>query len=99
MADGSEGRSIVNDTRRPILFVSTPESGLLNPMLVLAAELARRGVPDLYFATDEHRREDIEKLSAASPVTFVSLGEVVPELSSVPWADKTDRAVTQRSRW
>ncbi|WP_229715976.1 glycosyltransferase [Mangrovihabitans endophyticus] len=50
---------------RPVMFVSLPESGLLNPMLVLASEMARRGVPDLWFATDEPRRADVERISAA----------------------------------
>ncbi len=80
---------------RPILFVSSPESGLLNPMLVIAGELARRGVPDLWFATDDHRRADVEALG----VRFVSLGEVIPELSSVTWSDDIYHKVTQSSRW
>ncbi|GHH94525.1 glycosyltransferase [Streptomyces capillispiralis] len=84
---------------RPILFVGLPESGLLNPLLVLAGELARRGVPDLWFATDEHRREDVEALSADSPVSFASLGEVVSELSAVTWDDAVYREVTQSSRF
>ncbi|MFE3602224.1 glycosyltransferase [Streptomyces sp. NPDC059096] len=84
---------------RPILFVSLPESGLLNPLLVLAGELARRGVPDLWFATDEHRRGDVEALGAASPVSFASLGEVVSELSAVTWDDDVYREVTQSSRF
>ncbi|USX53996.1 glycosyltransferase [Lentzea sp. HUAS12] len=85
-------------TRRPVLFVSYPESGLVNPLLVLAGELARRGVPDLYFATDENRRAEVEALSAASPVSFVSLGEVDSEMSATSWEDDVYRAVTQRSR-
>ncbi|GGQ84360.1 glycosyltransferase [Couchioplanes azureus] len=80
---------------RPVLFVSLPESGLLNPMLVLAAELARRGVPDLWFATDEPRRADVEDIS----VQFASLGAVVPELSAVTWDDKVYAEVTQQSRF
>lgn len=80
---------------RPILFVSSPESGLLNPMLVIARELARRGVPDLWFATDDNRQTDIEALGAQ----FVSLGPVIPQLSSVTWPDDVYRKVTQRSRW
>lgn len=84
--------------RRPILFVSYPESGLLNPLLVLAGELARRGVPDLYFATDENRRAEVEALSANSPVSFVSLGDVNPEMSAVAWDDDVYRAVTHKSK-
>lgn len=82
-----------------MLFVSLPESGLLNPMLVLASELARRGMPDLWFATDEPRRDDVERITGASPVQFASLGEVTPELSAVTWDDDVYRQVTQRSRF
>ncbi|OJF16278.1 glycosyltransferase [Couchioplanes caeruleus] len=89
----------MNTDPRAVMFVSLPESGLLNPMLVLAAELARRGVPGLSFATDESRRTDIETISGDHPVRFASLGEVVPELSAVTWDDATYRRVTQRSRF
>lgn len=84
---------------RPILFVSYSESGLLNPMLVLAEELSRRGVADLWFATDENRRQAIESLHAGSPVEFFSLGDPIPELSSTTWDDETYRLVTQRSKF
>ncbi|MFC8000074.1 glycosyltransferase [Streptomyces rochei] len=89
----------MDSAARPILFVSLPESGLLNPLLVLAGELARRGVPDLWFATDEHRRGDVEGLAAASAVSFASLGGVVSELSAVTWDDAVYREVTQSSRF
>ncbi|GAA1643157.1 glycosyltransferase [Actinoplanes couchii] len=84
---------------RPVLFVSLPESGLLNPMLVLASELAGRGVPDLWFATDEPRREEVESIAGDTSVQFASLGEVVPELSAVTWDDDIYRQVTQKSRF
>jgi polyene glycosyltransferase len=85
--------------RRPVLFAGLPEAGLLNPMLVVAGELARRGVPGLWFATDENRRADIAALSAGAPVEFASLGPVIPELSAVTWDERTYREVTQRSRF
>ncbi|MFF8732611.1 glycosyltransferase [Streptomyces sp. NPDC015171] len=85
--------------QRPILFVSLPESGLLNPLLVLAGELSRRGVPDLWFATDEPRRADVERQVTGSPVEFASLGEVFSELSAVTWSDEVYREVTQTSRF
>ncbi|MFH8554038.1 glycosyltransferase [Streptomyces celluloflavus] len=85
--------------RRPILFVSYAESGLLNPLLVLAGELSRRGVEDLWFATDENRRADIKALNAGTPVEFASLGGTVSEMSAVTWDDETYRQVTQRSRF
>ncbi|GII96407.1 glycosyltransferase [Sinosporangium siamense] len=84
---------------RPILFVSLPESGLLNPLLVLAGELTRRGVPDLWFATDEPRRTEVERLARRTRVAFASLGEVFGELSAVTWDDDVYRAVTQTSRF
>jgi polyene glycosyltransferase len=88
----------MDPSRRPILFVSSPESGLLNPLLVLAGELARRGVPDLHFATDEPGRAQVEAVSPGA-IDFVSLGEVQPKMSAVSWADDTYRAVTQPSRF
>lgn len=81
--------------RRPILFVSYPEAGLINPMLVLAEELSRRGVEDLWFATDDNRAADIAELK----VEFASLGDVIPELSAVTWDDETYRKVTRGSRF
>ncbi|ARZ72154.1 glycosyltransferase [Streptomyces sp. HU2014] len=90
----------MDSARRPILFVSLPESGLLNPMLVLAAELSRQGVEDLWFATDEPRRDEVKKIAeGGSPVEFASLGDVIPELSAVTWGDDIYRKVTQSSRF
>ncbi|MGG2464377.1 glycosyltransferase [Streptomyces sp. RGM 3693] len=89
----------MDSARRPILFVSLPESGLANPLLVLAEELSRRNVPDLWFATDEPRRQDVKKISVGSPVEFGSLGEVVSELSAVTWSDEVYREITQSSRF
>lgn len=86
-------------SQRPILFVSLPESGLLNPMLVLAEELSRRGVEDLWFATDDKGRAEVEAAAAGSPIRFFSLGDVIPEMSSVTWDDDVYAKVTQRSRF
>ncbi|MBN9756673.1 putative glycosyltransferase [Pseudonocardia sp. Ae406_Ps2] len=91
----------MNATRPAVLMVGLPESGLINPMLVLAGELSRRDVADLWFATDDHRRDDVEAAGAdgGAPVRFCGLGEVVGELSSVTWDDRTYRRVTGRSRF
>ncbi|MFH8349890.1 glycosyltransferase [Streptomyces sp. NPDC018045] len=89
----------MDSARRPILFVSLPESGLLNPLLVLAEELSRKNVPDLWFATDEPRRDDVKRISVGSAVEFASLGEVVSELSAVTWNDEVYREITQSSRF
>ncbi len=67
----------------------------MNPLRVLAAELARRGVPDLWFATDEYRRADVAGISATNPVEFASLGEPIPERSAATWDERTYRAATQ----
>lgn len=85
--------------RQPILFASLPESGLFNSLFVLAGELARRGVPDLWFATDEPRRADVQRLADRSPVEFASLGEVFSELSAISWGEEVYREVTQSSRF
>ncbi|MFF4948338.1 glycosyltransferase [Streptomyces chattanoogensis] len=89
----------MESARRPILFVSLPESGLLNPLLVLAGELSRQGVADLWFATDEPRRNDVKRIAEGSPVEFASLGEVDSEMSAVTWSDEIYREVTQPSRF
>jgi polyene glycosyltransferase len=86
-------------SQRPILFVSLPESGLLNPMLVLAEELSRRGVENLWFATDDKGRAEVEAAAVGSPIRFRSLGDVIPEMSSVTWPDDIYAKVTQRSRF
>lgn len=91
--------SMMDPKERPVLFAGLPESGLLNPLLVLAGELARRGVPDLWFATDEHRRREVARLASASAVGFESLGPVAPELSAVTWSNEVYREVTAQSRF
>jgi polyene glycosyltransferase len=80
---------------RPILFVSYAEAGLLNPLLVLAGELSRRQIPDLYFAADDKARDDVE----AAGVTFAPLGDTESAMSAVTWDDETYAAVTQRDRF
>jgi polyene glycosyltransferase len=86
----------MRDAAKPILFVSLPEAGLINSMLVLAGELARRGVPDLWYATDEPQRARIE---ATPELAFASLGEVIPEMSAQNWEDEVYREVTAKSRF
>ncbi len=76
----------------PVLFVSASEYGLLNPMLVLAGELAGRDGTEVWFATDEHRRADVERLG---DVGFVSLGDATSELCMDTWDDETYRRATR----
>src|SRR5262245_41281695 len=86
-------------TTRPILFVGSAGSGMFNPMLVLATELARRGVADLWFVADAHRSAEIEAIRGRGTVTFASLGDEIPELSPTSWDEDTYRRITQRSTW
>lgn len=89
----------MDSRQRPILFSCTQSTGLINPSLVVAGELARRGVEDLWFATDDNRRSEVEALAAKSAVEFVSMGEVDPRYAATMWGDEIYRAVTQRSRF
>jgi polyene glycosyltransferase len=83
-------------SRKPILLACTQSTGLINSSLAVAGELSRRGVPDLYFASDDNRRAEVEKLG---DVEFVSMGPVDPRYAATMWDDDTYRAVTQRSRF
>lgn len=89
----------MNNTAGPVLVVGLPDAGLLNSLLVLTAELSRRGVRDLWLATDEPRRGQVEALTVNTPVGFVSLGDVIPEMSPTNWDDDVYRDVTQESRF
>jgi polyene glycosyltransferase len=85
-------------THRPILFVGMSYSGV-NPMFVIANELSRRGRQGIWFATEEHLRADVERLSAESKVGFASLGEATPGVTPSMWDDESYRTLTQRSKW
>lgn len=89
----------MGDSRRPLLIVSNAGSGVFNSLRVIAAELARRGTEDVWFASDEHRRADIEKIDEGSGVRFASLGEIKLDASPADWDDEMYRLATQRSRW
>ncbi|AXG83082.1 glycosyltransferase [Streptomyces paludis] len=89
----------MSSSSRPILFVSLPESGLFNPLHTIAGEFTRRGVEDLWYATDEERRSDIDALADASKIRFASLGDVVPELSSLTWDEDVYAKVTGPKRF
>jgi len=58
----------------PILFASTAHAGQINPLLSIAGELSRRGVPDLWFASTDNRRAEVERTAFGSPIHFVSCG-------------------------
>ena len=82
----------------PILFVSEPHAGLISPLLTMAGELARRGVADVWFASSDDRKADIESIPGSASVRFVSAGPPQPELSPASWDDETYARVNSRSR-
>jgi len=84
--------------RRPILFCCTHSAGEANTSIALAGELARRGVPDLWFASDENNRAAVEAPADRSEVEFVSLGEVNPRLALTMLDEQTYNKVMQPSR-
>lgn len=57
----------------PVLFSCISQAGQLNPMLAIATELSRRAVPDLWFASYDDARSEIEAASTASQINFLSL--------------------------
>ncbi|MFE7312155.1 glycosyltransferase [Streptomyces sp. NPDC057555] len=86
------------ENRHPILFCCTHSTGEANTSIALAGELARRGVPDLWFASDENHRAAVEALADRSEVQFVSMGEVNPRLALTMLDDKTYGRIMQPSR-
>lgn len=88
----------MTDSRRPILFCCTHSTGEANTSIVIAGELARRGVPDLWFASDENNRAAVEALADRSEVEFVSMGEVNPRLALTMMDDETYGRIMQPSR-
>ncbi|MEU9118168.1 glycosyltransferase [Streptomyces sp. NPDC048483] len=82
----------------PLLFVSSSESGRINPLLAIASDLGRRGGVPLVFATTEDCRGEIEALPATPPVRFASLGEPNPEHLPKTWDNETFEAFTVSSR-
>ncbi|MGW4059756.1 glycosyltransferase [Amycolatopsis sp. NPDC004747] len=82
---------------RPLLFASGSEAGRINPLLTIAAELARGDGTELVFASTDDRRADIEAL-APGQVRFASLGE--PDARHLPrnWDEAIFTAMTGPSR-
>ncbi|MEN3614747.1 glycosyltransferase [Plantactinospora sp. ZYX-F-223] len=78
--------------------MSEPHAGLISPLLTIAGELARRGVPGLWFASSDDRQADVESIPGASPVRFVSVGPAEPALSPASWDDETYARVNSPSR-
>ncbi|GLZ53126.1 glycosyltransferase [Actinomycetospora sp. NBRC 106378] len=95
---GTQREPATSGGRAPILFCATHSTGEATTSIVLAGELARRGVPDLWFAGDENLRAPVAELDGASPVRFASLGEVNPAVALTMVDDRTYARIHQRSR-
>jgi polyene glycosyltransferase len=59
---------------RPVLFASPAAHGQLNPLAAIAKELARQGVPDLWYGSEEEARGRVERIGGTHPVRFASSG-------------------------
>ncbi len=84
--------------RRPILFCCSHSTGEANSSIALAGELARRGVEDLWFSSDEVHRAAVHDLADRSTIEFASMGEVNPRLALTALDDESYGKVMQRSR-
>ncbi|MEV0730526.1 glycosyltransferase [Polymorphospora sp. NPDC050346] len=87
-------------TRGRLLFASLPSAGLINPLLAIAQELARRDA-DLWFACTDERADEIRRIGGGAnggPVRFVSLGRYRPHLWPANWDQATLRAMTTGRR-
>ncbi|CAM4160892.1 glycosyltransferase [Kibdelosporangium persicum] len=84
---------------RPVLFASEAHAGLFGPLAAIAGELARRGADDLWFASMDTRRADVEAIPGDSRVRFASLGSPPgPELDPTKWSDETYDRINSASR-
>jgi UDP:flavonoid glycosyltransferase YjiC (YdhE family) len=59
----------------PVLFASAAHPGQLNPLLAIAGELSRRGVPDLWFCSEDDAAGPVAAAATGSELRFVSTGE------------------------
>ncbi|RGC66906.1 UDP-glucoronosyl and UDP-glucosyl transferase [Micromonospora sp. MW-13] len=90
---------MTGDERGSAVLVSTYNSaGLFNPLLRIVGELKARGVRNVWFASTEDRRADVEGLPGPGEVSFVSLGPALPQSSPDTWDDATYRALTNGDR-
>ncbi|MBQ1073104.1 glycosyltransferase family 1 protein [Micromonospora sp. C31] len=87
-----------NDRDRAVLVVAYNSAGLFNPLLTIVGELKARGVGNVWFASTEDRRRDVEGLRGPGEVTFVSLGPARPQSSPDTWDDATYRTLTTGDR-
>ncbi|MDU0288498.1 glycosyltransferase [Saccharothrix longispora] len=81
-----------------VLIASLPNPGLINPLLVLAGELAHRDGPPLRFAGTDDQRAAVEAITGANRPRFVGLGPHRDAVDPAHWDDDTYRALTTGSR-
>ncbi|MFV2115228.1 glycosyltransferase [Micromonospora sp. LOL_025] len=87
-----------NDRDRAVLVVAYNSAGMFNPLLSIVGELKARGVGNVWFASTEDRRGDVEGLRGPGEVSFVSLGPARPQSSPDTWDDATYRLLTTGDR-
>lgn len=86
----------VNGERR-ILFAAESGHGHINPLIAVAAELAARGVTDLWFAGCDGHRAAVERIDPEAPPRFIPLGPAAPEHDPANWNDEEMGRVTTAS--
>jgi polyene glycosyltransferase len=77
----------------PVLFSCISHAGQLNPILATAAELSRRAVPELWFASYVDARAKIEAASMRTQINFIPLDPKNP--NGIKW-DEGDLRMMQR---
>ncbi|MEU9508933.1 glycosyltransferase [Micromonospora sp. NPDC048170] len=87
-----------DDCDRAVLVVAYNSAGMFNPLLSIVGELKARGVGNVWFASTEDRRGDVEGLRGPGEVSFVSLGPARPQSSPDAWDDATHRMLTTGDR-
>ncbi|SCL73297.1 polyene glycosyltransferase [Micromonospora peucetia] len=86
------------DHGRAVLVVAYSSAGMFNPLLSIVGELKARGIGNVWFASTEDRRGDVEGLRGPGEVSFVSLGPPRPQSSPETWDDATYRLLTTGDR-
>lgn len=90
-------------SRRPILFASIDEAGHINPLLAIAGELSRRGIPDLWFASTLDGR-DGARPAIPTACRTASFGASVVDLPDTTYAEvarppRSPAAALGLARW
>ncbi|WP_405792556.1 glycosyltransferase [Streptomyces sp. NBC_01506] len=85
------------DGRRRILCAADTGRNHVNPLIAVAAELAARGVEDLWFACGDKYRAAVEAVDHAAPPRFVPLCPDRPEQDPATWSDAELGRVTTSS--